>query len=128
MAAGRHAVDKLLQVCEQSNKLSADDLAAVRAKRQLLIDRDILSPETVQYSSYEQLRDCGFTHGVAVCLKRVFPTEPAADTGAADGTSVPDSWQVLMEKTDRWCDYWIAKSIIYGPERPAHQSAVKKVA
>jgi hypothetical protein len=76
MAAGRHAVDKLLQVCEQSNKLSADDLAAVRAKRQLLIDRDILSPETVQYSSYEQLRDCGFTHGVAVCLKRVFPTVP----------------------------------------------------
>jgi hypothetical protein len=74
MEAGGHAVDELLQACQQSQKLSAAELAAVRSKWQVLIEQDILSADTIRSVSYQQLVDCGLSPGVADCLKRVFST------------------------------------------------------
>ncbi|WIA38920.1 hypothetical protein OEZ86_005073 [Tetradesmus obliquus] len=53
-------------------------------------------------------------------------TAPAA--AAADSPYAPQSWQKFMDGVHDWSEKMAAKSIIYGPARPADHSLVKKVA
>ncbi|WIA38919.1 hypothetical protein OEZ86_005072 [Tetradesmus obliquus] len=47
---------------------------------------------------------------------------------AADSPYAPQSWQKFMDGVHDWSEKMAAKSIIYGPARPADHSLVKKVA
>lgn len=91
------AVARLLQACQDA--LTADELEVVQSQRDLLVERQLVSPDIIRQLSFEQLVGVsGLSPGAAAALKKAFPSAAAgellhgclyAGTAAADDALEP---------------------------------------
>jgi len=76
------AVDQLLQACQHA--LTADELVVAQLQRDLLVTKQLVSPDMIRMLSLEQLVSFGLSPGGAAALKKTFPTAAGAATGVID--------------------------------------------
>lgn len=125
------AVDRLLLSCEAV--LTADELKVVRLQRDLIIQKQLVSPDIIGMYTADQLMGFGFSPGTAGGLHKAFPpiAAPAAAVAAVSSTAqleqlqklveVADSLKLTMELTQSMC-----KLIIYDQLGPMSSSSSAK--
>jgi hypothetical protein len=66
-------LEKLLQAARE--KLSAEDVEMLEEKKQLLLEKELLVPSAIELATVEQLVGFGLTPGIALLLKKAFPSK-----------------------------------------------------
>ena len=83
-AAGA-AVDRLLASCKK--KLGGDDyaFAAVTRAKEVLVAKELVSPDIIASLTVEQLTGAGMSLGAAAALKKAFPSAGALQANGLRG-------------------------------------------
>jgi len=98
------AVERLLAKCKEELRGDEDALAVIARAKQVLVDKELVSPAIIASSTVEQLKEAGVSLGAALALKAAFPSAADPAGGAAgvvgawrqvDGSMLVDKRKLL---------------------------------